>query len=126
MESGMRVATTAERLREAMKDAEMKQTDLVRETGLNKSAISRYLSGEYEPKQDAIYKLAAALNVTEMWLWGYDVQKDRTEMHKINDLIADVVIRMQSDDDFRGAVQALYELDIGKVAGVRQMLEAFK
>lgn len=43
-----------------------------------------------------------------------------------NDFIADVVIRMQSDDDFRGAVMALYELDIGKVAGVRQMLEAFK
>ena len=48
------VATTAERLREAMSEAGKKQIDLANETGLPKSAISRYLSGEYEPKQKAI------------------------------------------------------------------------
>lgn len=125
MESESRVSTTADRLREAMKDEGMKQTELVRLTGLNKSAISRYLSGEYEPKQDAIYKLAAALNVTEMWLWGFDVPRERTEMHRINDFIADAVIRMQTDDEFRRAVEVLYKMDDQKVAGVRQMLEAF-
>lgn len=125
MESESRVSTTADRLREAMKDEGMKQTELVRLTGLNKSAISRYLSGEYEPKQDAIYKLAAALNVTEMWLWGFDVPRERTEMHRINDFIADAVIRMQTDDEFRRAVEVLYKMDGEKVAGVRQMLEAF-
>ena len=125
MATKSRVSTTADRLREAMADAEMKQTELVRLTGLNKSAISRYLSGEYEPKQDAIYKLAAALNVTEMWLWGYDVPRERTEMHRINDFIADAVIRMQTDDEFRRAVEVLYRMDGEKVAGVRKMLEAF-
>lgn len=125
MESESRVSTTADRLREAMKDEGMKQTELVRLTGLNKSAISRYLSGEYEPKQDAIYKLAAALNVTEMWLWGFDVPRERTEMHRINDFIADAVIRMQTDVEFRRAVEVLYKMDDQKVAGVRQMLEAF-
>lgn len=120
-----RVATTAERLREAMQAAGKKQTDLVQETGINKSAISRYLSGEYEPKQNAIYKLAAALGVSEMWLWGCDVDKERTEIHKINDFIADAVIRMQTDEDFRRAVEVLYQMDGDKVSGVRQMLEAF-
>lgn len=56
-----------------------KQADLVRETGLNRGTISRYLSGEYEPKQAAIKKLAAALGVAEMWLWGYDVPMERAE-----------------------------------------------
>ena len=120
-----RVATTAERLREAMDDAGMKQVDLAKRTGINTGALSRYVSGKFEPKQNAIYKLAAALDVSEMWLWGFDVEKERSEMHKINDFIADAVIRMQSDEDFRRAVEVLYKMDSGKVSGVRQMLEAF-
>ena len=72
-----RVSTTAERLREAMHATGKKQTDLVHDTGLNKSTISRYLSGNYEPKQDAIMKLAKALKVDEMWLWGYETKMER-------------------------------------------------
>lgn len=125
MKSESRVSTTAERLREAMADAEMRQTDLAERTGLTKGSLSKYLSGKVEPKQSAIYKLAAALHVTEMWLWGYDVPRERTEMHRINDFIADAVIRMQTDEEFRRAVEVLYKMDDQKVAGVRQMLEAF-
>ena len=68
-----RVATASSRIKEAMLLSEKTQSDLVRETGLNKSTISRYLSGVIEPKQIAIAKLAFSLNVDEMWLWGYDV-----------------------------------------------------
>lgn len=72
-----RVANTSDRLREAMKEANKTQADLCRETGLSKSTLSRYLSGGFEPKQNAIHKLAMALNVSEMWLWGFDVPMER-------------------------------------------------
>ena len=72
-----RPAQTKDRLRDAMVRANKKQIDLVRETGLNRGTISRYLSGEVEPKSDAINRLAKALNCSEMWLWGYDVPMDR-------------------------------------------------
>jgi transcriptional regulator with XRE-family HTH domain len=68
-----RIASASTRIKEAMMLADKTQADLVRETGLNKSTISRYLSGNCEPKQIAIAKLASSLNVDEMWLWGYDV-----------------------------------------------------
>lgn len=68
-----RVASTSHRLKEAMDIREKKQIDLVRETGIDKGSISYYLSGRYEPKQDAVNKLAATLNVSGMWLQGYDV-----------------------------------------------------
>jgi transcriptional regulator with XRE-family HTH domain len=55
----------------------MKQTELSLKTGLDKGAVSCYLSGKYEPKSDAINKMAIALNVNEMWLWGYDVPMER-------------------------------------------------
>ena len=72
-----RVSSTPVRLREAMNAIGKKQVDLVRETGIDKGSISNYLSGRYEPKQEAIYKLALALDVSEMWLWGYDVPPER-------------------------------------------------
>lgn len=77
MDKWARSSSTADRLQEAMAISGKKQVDLVRETGLNRGTISRYLSGEYEPKLSAIKKLALVLNVDEMWLWGYDVPMQR-------------------------------------------------
>ena len=73
----LRISTTPERLRIALSNANMKQTELSAKTGLDKGSISCYLSGKYEPKSDAINKMAIALNVNEMWLWGYDVPMER-------------------------------------------------
>lgn len=77
METNKRVATSSARLKEAMFRANKTQADLVRETGLSKSTLSRYLSGSFEPKQNAITKLASSLDVSEMWLWGYDVPMEK-------------------------------------------------
>ncbi len=69
--------TIAERIRKGLLIRNMKQTDLVEKTGIGKSSISTYLSGEYEPKQRNIYKIAQALDVNEAWLMGYDVPMER-------------------------------------------------
>ena len=50
-----RVATTAERIQEAMRITGKTQADLVRDTGLNKGTISRYISGAVEPRQEAFF-----------------------------------------------------------------------
>ena len=65
--------TTAERLKMAMELRGMKQVDLVERTGINKGALSSYLSGRYEPKQNNLHALATALSVNEAWLMGYEV-----------------------------------------------------
>lgn len=73
------MATIAERMKEALSLRGMKQSELVKLTGIGKSSISTYLSGEYEPKQRNIYKIAQALNVSEAWLMGYDVSSASTK-----------------------------------------------
>lgn len=126
MGSFNRIDTTSNRLKVAMKEAGKKQVDLVNETGINRSAISRYLSGEYEPKQTAIYKLAKALDVSEMWLWGYECEKERPQAQKNNDAIADIILRLRADSDFFSVVEVLNTLDEEKLRGVKQMLSAFQ
>ena len=80
IDNWVKIATTSERLQDAMRFAQMKQADLARATGLSKGGISNYVTGRYEPKSDIISKLAKALSVSEMWLWGYDVPMGREKM----------------------------------------------
>ena len=72
-----RVATCAERIKKALSIKGMKQSDLCRLTKIPKSALSQYISGAFEPKQDRIYLMAQALNVSEAWLMGLDVPMER-------------------------------------------------
>lgn len=121
-----RSATTAERLREAMTLAGKKQLDLAKATGLSHSTVSRYLSGQMEPKQKAINLLAKALNVSEMWLWGYDVPAVRTAEQKKNDALVGVVSQLRKDPQFLEVVSILAELPAEQYAGVKQLLLALK
>ena len=74
-----RVETCANRLLMALTIRGMKQSELCQRTKIPKSSMSQYLSGEYEPKQDRIYLIAHALNVSEAWLMGYDVPMERDQ-----------------------------------------------
>lgn len=122
MENYERVATTRERIREAMIEAGKKQADLVRETGLNRGTISRYLSGEVEPRQEATHKLAIALGVSEMWLWGYDVPRTRTSEQKKNDDLVQVIAKLRKDPEFFEVVSILASLPPAEYASVKLLL----
>ena len=73
-----KTATFAQRLREGLDLRGMKQIELATRSGISKYSISHYLKGDWEGKQDAVYELARALNVSEAWLMGYDVAAERS------------------------------------------------
>jgi transcriptional regulator with XRE-family HTH domain len=70
-----------------MRISNIKQADLAKLTGISKGGISNYVIGRYEPKSDIISKLAAALNVSEMWLWGYDVPMKKQNENSSDELM---------------------------------------
>jgi len=74
------VANFANRMSYAMQLRGVKQSELSQKTGIGKSSISTYLSGEYVPKQRNVYKIATALEVNVSWLLGYDVPMNRDEI----------------------------------------------
>lgn len=120
------IASISERLQEALAVAGKKQADLRRETGLDRGAVSSYLSGKYEPKQKAIYLMARALNVNEAWLMGYDVPKERTTEHKKNDQLAQLIVKMRTDEDFYSMVLDIASLSDKQRQAVEQLIAAFK
>lgn len=65
------------RLARALAIRGMKQSELCEKTKIPKSAISQYLSGLFEPKQDRLHIIAQALDVDPVWLMGFDVPMEK-------------------------------------------------
>ena len=77
----MKVSSTSKRLAEYMALYQKRQIDILEDvrpyaeefgTKINKSEISQYLSGKFEPGSEKIYVLSVALGVNPLWLMGYD------------------------------------------------------
>lgn len=125
MHDWKRTSTTAERLKEALAQANMKQVELSRRTDIDKGTISNYLSGRYEPKANSISKMAKVLNVTEMWLWGYDVPMQRTDIEKKNDQLVELITLLRTDAEFLDMAQKLSKLTPEQRQSIKPILSAF-
>ena len=66
------------RIKKALSIRGMKQSELCEKTKIPKSALSEYISGAYEPKQDRVFLIAQALSVDPVWLMGFDVPMEKT------------------------------------------------
>lgn len=52
-------------------------------------------------------------------------EKLTEEKEKDNDILADIIVRMRMDNDFRLLVESLYRLDAAKIRGANEILNAF-
>lgn len=118
-----RISSPSERLKEALNIRGMKAVELSERSGINKPSISCYLSGRYEPKQEALYKMGKALDVAEMWLAGYDIPMERTQAQKNNDAMSDIVVRLRTDKNFLLAVKKIYMLEPEKLESLLRFLD---
>lgn len=68
------VATTAQRLKEALEYRHMTAAELCRLSGISSASMSQYTTGKVSPKQDRIYTMAVHLRCRPAWLMGYDIE----------------------------------------------------
>ena len=77
------MARTSDRLKFLMKERNLRQVDIIRlsehNLKLTKSDMSQFVSGKVEPGQWKLAILGKTLNVSEVWLMGYDVPMERSE-----------------------------------------------
>lgn len=100
-------AKLKDRLQEALDARGMKASELSDKTKVPKGAISYYLAGKSHPKADRTHIIAKALDVSEAWLMGFDVERERTPEQKKNDLLSELIVRMRRDAAFFGIVEKL-------------------
>ena len=97
--------TTAERLKQIMSERRLRQVDIIEmakpyckeyNLTLSKSDLSQFVNGKVEPGQWKLTLLGKALNVSEVWLMGYDVPMERPEQETapIDDEERDKVVKL--------------------------------
>ena len=59
-------------------------SELASKSGLAKSSVSCYLSGENVPRSIAIGKMANALNVSPAWILGYNLTMEGEEIVNVD------------------------------------------
>ena len=130
-----RKSNCSTRIADALSMRNMKQSELSEKTKIPKSAISQYISGAFEPKQDRIYLIAQALDVSEAWLMGYDIPMERDRKtspeertltegekkwlelyNKVSDETKDVLINMLDSFDRLPAESQRMALEMIRVA----------
>lgn len=118
-----KVSTISERLQIAMDKRKIKQIDLARVADVNQGALSRYLKGSYEPKSATIYKLALALDVSDMWLEGYDVPMERSKKQKEIDFKNNLYKKIAQDMDLLKTISQYYNLSEEKQKTIRDLVD---
>lgn len=78
-----KISNSSQRLKEMMDFLQLKQSDVVNKTGITKSALSNYLHGTREPRQDQISKIADPYKINPTWLMGYDVPMFMNDLHDL-------------------------------------------
>lgn len=98
------------------------QKQLAEIVGVAHSTFNDWATAKKYPRIDKIEILANYFGVLKSDLIE---EKLTEEKEKDNDLLADIIVRMRTDEDFRSAVKSIYLLDASKVKGVGEMLRAF-
>ncbi len=110
--------TIGDRIKDRRKYLRMSADELAKRLGKDRSTIYRYEKGDIENLPlDILEPIAQALETTPQYLMGWE------EVRKKNDTLTDVIIRLQTDDEFMYVVTALYNADKKKLLGIKSLLD---
>lgn len=91
--------------------------------GFPYSTVTEWINAKKYPRIDRIEIMADYFGILKS-----DLIEDKTaehlEMQKNNDAIANIIVRLRMDQDFKELVETLSRLDKEKIVSVKQMLSA--
>lgn len=110
------------RIGEALRLRGLKQVELVEKTGLSKSAINNWINQRWQPKQKALMKMAKALDVSEMWLAGYDTPMERPKAQIKNDELIELIFEIKENEDLKDLFTSICNLKSDQRKAVESMV----
>lgn len=105
-----------EKIKARRLELEWSQRELADRMGCNHSTITRIETGKIDISQSKIQQFSDVLSVSIAYLMGWE------EEEKNNDILADIIVRMRTDEEFSDIVKILSNLDAEKLAGIKGML----
>ena len=115
---GVTILIVGKRIKQRRKELGMSADELAKQLGKDRSTIYRYEKGDIENMPlDILEPIAKVLRTTPQFLMGWE------EVQKNNNVIADIVVRLRTDDDFFKVVKRLNELEPDKLSGLMALLK---
>lgn len=115
-------AIFSENLKRYIQQSGKDRRELAEIWGFPYSTVTEWINGKKYPRIDRIEIMADYFGIQKSDLIE---EKLTEEKEKDNDMLADIIVRMRTDEDFRLLVERLYVLDSTKIEGVSRMLQAF-
>lgn len=113
------------RIREALAIRNMKQIELSEKTGIGKNSINGWVKQNWQPKQEPLYKMAKVLDVSEMWLAGYDVPMERPVAQIKNDELVQLINEIRKNEDIKNLFMSICSLTDDQRKMIEGMVKEF-
>lgn len=114
----------AKNLRSYMEMKGKSQKELAEIVGVSAPTMHDWLKGKKYPRIDKIEILADYFGILKSDLIE-EKTKEHREMQKKNDVLSDIVLKMNEDEELLSIVEALSKLDFEKREAVKVVLNAF-
>lgn len=85
----------------------------------NQSTVARIEKGIIDIPQSKVVKFAEVMNTTVAYLMDWE------EVQQKNSTLADITVRMRTDNEFLSLIEGLNQLDKVQLASVKQVVDAF-
>lgn len=112
----------ANNLNRYMKENRKTRKEVCEALGFSYFTFSDWCNGKKYPRMDKVEMLAKYFGVLKS-----DLIEDKTEeqrkMQKNNDVMADIIVRMRTDEDFLSVVEAISKLDKDKISSLLALLK---
>lgn len=98
--------------------------DVCKDLGFSYYTFSDWVNGKKYPRMDKVEILASYFGILKSDLIE-DKPKEHKEMQKKNDILSDIVLKMNEDMELLTMVETLSNLDFEKREAVKSVLNAF-
>jgi len=94
----MKVATSQERISSLLDNDPRSDTEIGKQFGVSKQAVSSWRTGSRSPKKSVLEKIAQVYNVSLDWLMGFDVERNNTRKAPDANIYLKLILGMTPED----------------------------
>lgn len=97
--------------------------DVCAALGFSYYTFSDWVNGKKYPRMDKVEMLAEYFGILKSDLIE---EKLTEEKEKDNDTLANIIVRMRTDEKFSSVVESIYDMEPSKLDAISQMIETLK
>ena len=114
----------AKNLRYYMEKSGKNQKEMAAIIGVSAPTFNEWLKGKKFPRIDKVEKIAQYFGILKSDLIE-EKTKEHREMQQKNSTLADLTVRMRTDNEFLSIIEGLNKLNPEQLASIKQVVETF-